>query len=348
MIKQFLDEMRANRLSDVTIKNNSRVLEKLDKFKPVSQITKTELQTYFSGLKLSENNYRTHQIIIRHFLNKIGRPEIVEWMKIITPKETLKSDDILTTNEINDMIDATDSIYYKAFIAFLFETGCRFSEAHNIKWGDFIETTEGMIINIKTTKTAAGYRKVILPFSTQYIRNLKAHVDAKKNSEVFHVKNKQSNDMLHQIAGIAKIKKPISCHKMRHAQCTDMVKRSYNEAIIRKKLGWSPTSAMIARYQHLSNEDVINATLENTGKLPQTAAPRVEIKEAERMSLVDAAMQFSKLSEDNETLKAKISEMEEQRKKDMDKITRFLEMGRMEILKKEIKQKGINSINSNY
>jgi hypothetical protein len=123
--------------------------------------------------------------------------------------------------------------------------------------------------------------------------------------------------MLHRIASDAGITKPIHCHLLRHAQATDMVKRSYNEAIIRKKLGWSSTSPVIARYQHLNDEDVINATLENHDKLPQTAAPRIEIKEADRLSLVDAAMQFSKLTEENSELKTRLDEMDKQRKADM-------------------------------
>jgi integrase len=73
-------------------------------------------------------------------------------------------------------VKATDSHYYKAFIAFLYETGCRFSEAHSLKYKDFMETNEGMIVNIATTKTGAGYRKTILPFSSQYIRNLKVYL----------------------------------------------------------------------------------------------------------------------------------------------------------------------------
>ena len=114
-------------------------------------------------------------------------------------------------------------------------------------------------------------------------------MNAKPEDVVFSVGNWASNDMLSKIATKAGITKPVNCHKFRHAITTAIVQPGYNEAIIRKKLGWSPTSGMIARYQHLNDEDVINATLENTGKLPQTA-PRTEIKEAKRLTLVDAAM----------------------------------------------------------
>jgi hypothetical protein len=212
------------------------------------------------------------------------------------------------------MIEATESHFYKAFISFLFETGCRISEARSLKVKDFYDTDQGMIVHIPTRKTAAGYRKVILPFSSQYIRNLKTITNMKKDDTLFKMSEGGIYGTLKEIAKEAGINKPMSCHKFRHAQATDLVKRGYNEAIIRKKLGWSPTSGMIARYQHLNDEDVINATLENSGKLPQTAAPRTEIREADKVTLVDAAMQFSKLTEENQTMKEEMEGLKTRQK----------------------------------
>jgi integrase len=319
VILDFLNELRANRKAEITVQNNANILTKLNNFKPVEKMTKEDLKAFFSSLKLSENNYRAHQIVIRRFFNKIGKPDIIEWMEIIKPKETLRSDEILNTDEINKMIDGTEFLYYKAFIAFLWESGCRFSEAHRLKWKDFIETDSGLITHIETRKTGIGYRKIILPFAAQYIRNLKAHVDAQPDNVVFHVGNTQSNDMMQIIAGKAGIKKPISCHKMRHGQATNMVQMGYNEAIIRKKLGWSPTSAMIARYVHLDDTDVIRASLEKAGKLPAEQIPLTELKEPDKITLIDAAMQFSKLTEENSELKTRLDEVEDQHKAQMDK-----------------------------
>lgn len=337
MIETYLTQLKARKVAKKTVKNYEFVLKKLNAFKPLEQIGKDDLIRFFADLKAPDSSILLYQVSIKKFFKDIGKPDIVSWIKPITPKETLKSDDILTTDEINRMIDATESNFFKALIAFLFETGARISEVEKLRYKDFQETDQGLIVHIPTTKTASGYRKVILPFSSQYIRNLKAYVNAKGEDKVFKGGYSHIHITLNQIAKDAGINKHVSPHKFRHAQATDLVRRGYNEAIIRKKLGWTATSSMIARYQHLNDEDVINATLENTGKLPQTAAPRTEIKEAERMSLVDAAMQFSKLTEDNEDLKADNealkAEMETMRK-DMEKITKFIEMGGMELLKK--------------
>jgi len=309
-IETYIDELRAKKLSKNTIRHYSFVLKRLNEFKNLDEITKTDLITFFNQLEGKENTVRTYQADIKKYFNDMGKPEIVSWITKKTAKETLKSDDILTSDDINKMIDSTENHYWKALIAFLFETGCRIGEAKSLKFKDFVETSDGMIINIPTHKTNAGYRKTILPFSGQYIRNLKTYINAKSDDIVFTKAYSRTWVTLDEIAKDAGITKSVSPHKFRHAQATSMVKLGYNEAIIRKKLGWSPTSAMIARYQHLNDDDVINATLSNTGKIPKTAV-RIEMKEAEKLTLVDAASQFSKLNSENELLKSKIELLEQ-------------------------------------
>lgn len=304
----YIQELKAQKHSEGSVKNEFWVLNTLDQFKPLEHINKNDLMRFFENLNKPDNSLLLFQSIVKKYFKAIGKPDISDWIKKKRPRETLRSEDILTTDDINKMIEATDNHYWKAMIAFLYETGCRISEAMSLKFKDFQDTDQGMIVNILTTKTAAGYRKLILPFSSQYIRNLKLYAESSGTDIVFKLQLCQTNKILRRIAKKAGIDKPISCHKFRHGQATDLVRRGYNEAIIRKKLGWSATSLMIARYQHLNDEDVINATLDNTGKLPITAAPRTEIKEAERISLVDAAMQFSKLSEENENLKMRMSQ----------------------------------------
>lgn len=305
-LSAYLDQQKARKLSKHTLRSYELILRTLNEYKPLETIEKIDLVAFFNQLKGTESSIALYQTIIKKYFQDIGKSDAVLWIKTKKPKETLKSDDILTTDEINNMIDASESHYWKALIAFLFETGCRISEAKALKVKDFQDTDAGMIVNIPTNKTAAGYRKVILPFSSQYIRNLRTFTNMKKDDIVFTLSESITYHTLQEIGKDAGINKPISCHKFRHAQATDLVKRGYNEAIIRKKLGWSPTSSMIARYQHLNDEDVINATLENTGKLPQTAAPRTEIREADKVTLVDAAMQFSKLTEENSELKTQM------------------------------------------
>lgn len=313
VIQKFLNQMQANQLKKNSIQNYKRLLLALETRKPLIDYTSEDLAGYFNNdFKGTDSSYNLTVAMSKKFFKDIKKPDVTDWIKAKPVIETLKSDDILTPDDINAMIESTDNHYAKALIAFLFETGCRISEALALNFKDLQDTDSGIIVNIPTTKTAAGFRKVIIPFASQYLRNLKTYTGAKNSDKIFKLKYTRTSHIIEEAAKKAGIEKSVTPHKFRHAQATDLVKRGYNEAIIRKKLGWTPRSGMIERYQHLNDDDVINATLENTGKLPQTAAPRVEIKEANKITLVEASMQFSKLTEENSELKAKMDAQQSQ------------------------------------
>lgn len=323
VIQKFLNQMQANQLKKNSIQNYKRLLLALEARKPLTDYTSEDLAAYFNNdFKGTDSSYNLMVVMSKKFFKDIKKPEVTEWIKVKPVIETLKSDDILTPSDINAMIESTDNHYAKALIAFLFETGCRISEALALNFKDLQDTDSGIIVNIPTTKTAAGFRKVIIPFSSQYLRNLKTFTGAKNSDKIFKLKYTRTSHIIEDAAKKAGIEKSVTPHKFRHAQATDLVKRGYNEAIIRKKLGWAPKSGMIERYQHLNDDDVINATLENTGKLPQTAAPRVEIKEADKITLVEASMQFSKLTEENSELKTQM----EKQAADMETMKRQMEL----------------------
>lgn len=69
----------------------------------------------------------------------------------------------------------------------------------------------------------------------------------------------------------------------------------------------------IIRYQHMVDEDVIDATLAMAGQ--QTEIPKKPIetlKQAESLKIADVSLQLSKLSEENKTLKSDVETMKHQ------------------------------------
>lgn len=306
--ENYIKTLEAQKLSDDYIRSTKWALKKLDDFKPLDTMNRNDLMEFFKDYRGAESSLSFIQTITKKYFNFIGKSAYIDWLKATTPREKLNPKDILTTDDVNKMIETSDSHFYKALIAFLFETGCRISEARALKYKDFIETDSGLTVNINTTKTGAGYRKLILPFAGQYIRNLKSYTNKNVDEIVFNIGNSQIGHKLKEIAEKAGIKKPISPHKFRHAQATDMVKRGYNEAVIRKKHGWTAESNMIARYQHIDDNDVINATLEKSGKYHPSAKQLSEIKEAEELNIVDQGMILSKLINENDEIKDKFEE----------------------------------------
>ena len=301
-IENFILELEANGRSKSTIKGYREVLKRLNTFKSLDKITKPDLMRFFKEFAGTDETKRLYQAKIKKFFTDTGKEDLVSWIKLITIKESLVAEDILTTDDVNTLIEATDNLYMKAWISLAFESGARFNEIERLKWKDFKETTDGLIVTIPTSKNDALRPAILLAGSGNYIRNFKAHSMTNENDSIFPLTRQGTANHLDIIKEKAKIEKQVTPHKFRHAQACDMVKRNYTEAIIKSKMGWKKNSNMSSRYIHLDNQAVIDATLRNGGKVMEHK-PITEIKQADKITLVEAAGQFLKLSEENKELK---------------------------------------------
>lgn len=301
-MKFYLDQMKANGLTDGTIKTVQLALSKLNVFKPLGEVTKDDLVKYFSEFQGKPEYQTLHKKKIKKYYNDIGKPELVSWIKINKSAETIVSDDILTTEDINKMLEAADGQYWQALITFLFETGCRIGEARSLKFKDFKETNNGMIIDIPSLKTKSQPRRMPLLLSAQYIRNYRLYSSKSENDKVFNLDLSHMTKTLKKIGLKAGITKPIHPHMFRHAQATIMVQQGTQEAIIRKKMGWSPTSGIIARYQHLNDNAVVEAL---TGI--KTEIILTDIKQPDKLNVVDNSILISKLMEERDQQDKKIA-----------------------------------------
>jgi len=325
MYQQYLKELKINGKSANTLIYYESILKDANRFKPLQSWIKDDVTNYVLSLqdRHKKGTIEAKKAVVKKFFSSVGKSDIVAHLKIKFPKTSLRRDDILTIEDINGMIEATSSPMYKALIAFLFESGGRINEVLPVKLDDVKETDKGMIIRIHATKTGDEYRSILCVFSAQYIRNLINYGGLTKGNLLFPIHRPAAHVMLNKIAGKAGIDKPMSPHKFRHAQACDMLQRGYQDQITKKKLGWKDDSKMLVRYSHIVDDDVINATLEKTGK-EIIRQPIANIKQVESLKIVDTSMQLSKLSEDNTALQLRISEMEAERQAQNDFIMKTL------------------------
>jgi integrase len=88
-------------------------------------------------------------------INGMGNKTLGNYRSILNQIDAYKT---VNTYEKDDIfIESTDSHFYKAYIAFSFESGARINELLNIRVRDISETDEGMIVSIPTTKTGNDY-----------------------------------------------------------------------------------------------------------------------------------------------------------------------------------------------
>jgi integrase len=172
LIVKCLKEHKARQVKDSSLLGLRKSLVRLDNFCPIGKITKDDLINYLGNMTsrfknkinepLSETSIHNHSNIIKTYFQSVGKPELVEWIKLKKPLEKLSPDDILTTEEINALLESADGEYWKALLSFLWDAGCRISEAMSLHWRDLIFTVDGIKTSIPNHKTG-GSRPIILP-----------------------------------------------------------------------------------------------------------------------------------------------------------------------------------------
>ncbi len=314
LYEDYILSLKVNGKSENTIRQYTYFLKGLQDWKPLEEWDKATMNEYITKLQsegASKATIETRKIILKAMFKWAKKLEIIEDVKLKPVKTPLNRKDILTIEDVNTLIESTNSAMYKALIAVLFEGGARINEVLPILVEEIEETDKGIIMPMHQTKAGEQSRRVLFIFAAQYIRNNITYSNLSKKDRLFPIRDVSAWEMLRKIGEKSGIKKPVSAHKFRHAQAVDMLKRGYQDQITKKKLGWKDDSKMLARYSHIVDDDVINATLEKAGAgIPKQ--PIANLKQAESLKIADAGLQLSKLSEENRELKAKVKEQQEQ------------------------------------
>lgn len=327
-IQKYISELEARGLARNTIKAYKLVLTALNAYKPLESIQKDDLIGFFKQFKGTDSSRQLYVVIAKTYFKSIGKPEIASWMTVKKPKESLRSDEILTAEDVNKMIGATDSLYFKCLLALLYETGGRIdSELLQLRYSDFLQTEKGIVLTITTKKTDAGFRKMLIPLSENYYINLRDSIEHKPGDKVFTLKYRQTFEIIQEIGRRARITKPFHPHAFRHARATDEVRKGTQEAIIRKMLGWTANSGMIARYQQLNDEDIIDAQSNGTKK-----AIRAELKIVEKADITPV---YEAIKQENASLRQEMDEMKKQQSAFTEEMVKAMIEARVkELLKK--------------
>ena len=131
LYQDYLTNLKVNGKSKNTIRQYTFLLKNLNDWKPLEEWNKSTINEYI--LKLDKEEYskatiETRKTILKALFTWAKRPDVVEDIKIKAIKNILRREDILTIEDVNKLIETTDSHMYKALIAFLFESGARINE----------------------------------------------------------------------------------------------------------------------------------------------------------------------------------------------------------------------------
>ena len=179
-------------------------------------------------------------------------------------------EELLTEEDIVNLIGACKSQRDKAIIALLYDTGMRVGELLNLRIRDVVLNRDSLGYAMVDGKT--GKRRVTLIFSVPYLayyldncikeRSNDASLFFTTYGNAFDYSNVRK--LLFDLKERTGMKKRLHPHLFRHSRAS-IYANSMTEQQLKKYFGWSGGSQMAAVYVHLSGKDVDDAVLKANG-----------------------------------------------------------------------------------
>jgi len=211
-------------------------------------------------------------------------PEEVKWISIAIAKNHNKlPEELLTEEEIINIIQNCTCLRDKTLVATLSESGCRISEIGNMRIKNISFEEYGARLTV-TGKT--GMRKILVINSAPYLQQLINEHPENNNPEAYLWRSQQSEYLTYaRIVAIIKaaaeragIKKRVYCHLFRHSRATALAS-IMPEAGMKSYLGWGQDSKMCGIYIHMNGESMDSAILKANGIETKKNEEQIHLKQ---------------------------------------------------------------------
>jgi site-specific recombinase XerD len=314
-VREFLDHLRAKKRSPGTAMAYLQYLAKWDQWMAargkrinrLEDITRKDMERFIvevrreDGGELDERTQVNIIMKVKTYLEYTFQEEFLKdralhdrLLKDLVPKlewDSPTTEDLLTQEEVNRMIEAADHLRDKAVIATMYESGLRAEEFRTLHIRDVYFTARGtakIILprehNGQRLRHKTGEREVYLLHSVPHLQQwLRVHpnreggpnpnVDAPLWPPMKHnghhdlpIGDKILRLLVKRLAARAGIKKRVHPHLFRHSQATEWARAKLPESYMKVQFGWGRTSQMPSHYIHLAGTDVEDAILERAGR----------------------------------------------------------------------------------
>ena len=278
LIYEFLEkECLRKGLGDRRKEKYTRIIKKaliqLDE-RPLSSFCQDDVDNYFYWLKnsdLADDTKDDYWKIFRIFVEWLKPKLHVRDYKLQLKLKRKLPEEILTEEEVKQIIEVAHSTRDKALISLLYHSGCRAGELTGLKIKDLSFDQYGAVI-IVNGKTGMRRIRLIEPV-TLLAQYLQEHRYRKEPyAPLFYRADKHYktpltstaiNNLLKSCAQKAGITKRVYNHGMRHAKATHMSK-FLTEQELKVYFGWVRSST-VAVYCHLSGKDIENKLFQMHG-----------------------------------------------------------------------------------
>jgi integrase/recombinase XerD len=233
------------------------------------------IKRYNKRVFYQESTKRDFRITLRKFYKWLREtedyPEEVKWIKTHNKKcdKIRLPEEMLSEEDIEKLINHADNPRDRAFIAILYESGCRIGEMLflRLKHINFDQYGAQLLVDGKT-----GYRRIRIIGSAPYLSEWINKHPLKNDPEAALWISRNCENLgyaalrisLMRTAKRAGISKKMNFHNFRHSRATYLANH-LTEAQMKEHFGWVQSSDMASVYVHLSGRDVDAALLKVYG-----------------------------------------------------------------------------------
>jgi len=280
LYQQHLTNLTLQGMRPATIDAYSRAVRRITSFfdKTPDVLDKADLKCYFENLikthswstvKLDRNGL---QFFYRHTLEREW-----QWLSIVKPPQVKRIPDIITNQQIGQLISQTKSLRYKVFLLTLYSMGLRLSEALELTVNDIDSQT--MTLHIRDGK---GGKDRLLPLPHRTLMALRYYWKTHRHPCLLFPgkgKNKQApmdkggiQKALKKVINELGIKKNISPHSLRHCFATHLLEQGIDLRSLQILLGHNSlnTTARYTQLTSLKQKNNIIALNQLTNDIPIT------------------------------------------------------------------------------
>jgi site-specific recombinase XerD len=231
--------------------------------KNMKEVSRADVEKWVRVIKKKyrHNSVHLYRITIKKFFQWVygmdeGYPDVVKWIK--GKKEKTLPNDILTTEDILNLIGVAKNDRDRALVHVLYESAGRVSEVLGLKIKDVSLDKYGASILVKG-KT--GVRRIRLinsvPLIMRWLDNHPLRNNPKAPLWLVEGYESITNGALgpkaleFKLRGLAKrsgVNKKVNPHNFRHSRLTELAKLGYMETELRIIAGWEPNSNMPSTY----------------------------------------------------------------------------------------------------
>ncbi|MFX1258667.1 MAG: tyrosine-type recombinase/integrase [Promethearchaeota archaeon] len=219
------------------------------------------------------------------FSKKGKYPEIVDWIEIPNVKmKKIKPSELLTQEEICQLLEGETNVKYRALWAFLLESGCRPHEIYNLQIQDITFDEYGALFWV-SNYTKTGTRPVRLIKSIPYLKawlnnhpkgnNKKAYLWPGRGGPLKPTSINTIFKRTCEQVGITKNVSQYVCRKQRYSELANSKYLSESQA--KAAMGHDPDSKSIIRYVLIDQNKVDAAIIQASGGKINPDTFKVEI-----------------------------------------------------------------------